>query len=75
MASPANRDHHQMTHVRPSKVIVSMKQPVTIDPRHHYAVIVDLDGVLTDTASIHAKAWTSMFDAVVTDLAEVAVRD
>ena len=52
-----------------------MKQPVIIDPRHYDAVIFDLDGVVTDTASIHAKAWTSMFDAVVTDLAEVAVRD
>jgi alpha,alpha-trehalase len=62
MASPAMKDHHQMTRVRPSKESASMKQPVLIDPRHHDAVIFDLDGVVTDTASIHAKAWTSMFD-------------
>ena len=26
------------------------------------AVIFDMDGVITDTASVHAAAWTSMFD-------------
>jgi alpha,alpha-trehalase len=35
---------------------------VTIDPRIHDAVIFDLDGVVTDTASIHAVAWASMFN-------------
>jgi trehalose-phosphatase len=39
-----------------------MKLPVVIDPRYHDAVIFDMDGVVTDTASIHAKAWRSMFD-------------
>ncbi len=39
-----------------------MKLPVTIDPRYHDAVIFDLDGVVTDTASIHAAAWRTMFD-------------
>lgn len=34
---------------------------LTIDPRLHDAVIFDLDGVVTDTASIHAAAWTAMF--------------
>jgi beta-phosphoglucomutase family hydrolase len=28
----------------------------------HDAVLFDLDGVLTDTASLHARAWKSMFD-------------
>ena len=28
----------------------------------HDAVIFDLDGVVTDTASIHAAAWKAMFD-------------
>ena len=31
-----------------------MKTMVTIDPRLHDAIIFDLDGVVTDTASIHA---------------------
>ncbi|MET0993933.1 MAG: trehalose-phosphatase [Mycobacterium sp.] len=39
-----------------------MKTPVTVDPRLHDAVIFDLDGVVTDTASIHAAAWTTMFN-------------
>jgi trehalose-phosphatase len=38
-----------------------MTAPVMIDPRLHDAVIFDLDGVVTDTASIHAAAWTVMF--------------
>ena len=39
-----------------------MQLPVTIDPRYHHAVIFDLDGVLTDTASVHAAAWARLFD-------------
>ena len=39
-----------------------MNRPVTIDPRLHDAVIFDLDGVVTDTASIHAAAWAAMFN-------------
>ena len=39
-----------------------MNTYVTIDPRLHDAVIFDLDGVVTDTASIHAAAWKAMFD-------------
>ena len=39
-----------------------MNTAVTIDPRMHDAVIFDLDGVVTDTASIHASAWKAMFD-------------
>ena len=27
------------------------------------ACLFDLDGVLTDTASVHRKAWKAMFDA------------
>lgn len=39
---------------------------VTIDPRLHDAVIFDLDGVVTDTAAIHARAWAEMFDDFLT---------
>ncbi|HYO02959.1 MAG TPA: HAD-IA family hydrolase [Mycobacterium sp.] len=35
---------------------------MTIDARNHDAVLFDLDGVLTDTASVHAIAWTELFD-------------
>jgi alpha,alpha-trehalase len=37
-------------------------KPVMIDPRYHDAVIFDLDGVVTDTASMHAAAWKTLFD-------------
>jgi len=38
-----------------------MKNPIT---RAQFdAVLLDLDGVITDTASIHAAAWKQMFDA------------
>ncbi|ANZ28348.1 trehalose-phosphatase [Rhodococcus sp. WB1] len=38
-----------------------MSGPV-IDPRRHDAVIFDLDGVVTDTAAVHAGAWKELFD-------------
>ncbi|WP_019971546.1 trehalose-phosphatase [Mycobacterium sp. 141] len=38
-----------------------MTASVTIDPRSHDAVIFDLDGVVTDTAAVHAAAWTALF--------------
>ena len=34
----------------------------TIDPAEHEAVVFDLDGVITDTASVHRAAWRRMFD-------------
>ena len=36
---------------------------VTINRRDFDAAIFDLDGVLTDTARIHANAWKAVFDA------------
>jgi beta-phosphoglucomutase family hydrolase len=47
-------------------------------PRHHQpsahgvrtgydAVLFDMDGVVTDTASIHAAAWKSLFDSALRD--------
>jgi beta-phosphoglucomutase family hydrolase len=39
------------------------KAAVTIDKRDFDAAIFDLDGVLTDTAGIHAAAWKVVFDA------------
>ena len=39
-------------------------------PDHVRACLFDLDGVLTDTASVHTKAWTAMFDAFLREHAE-----
>ncbi len=36
------------------------------------AALFDLDGVLTDTASVHASAWKEMFDGYLKDRAEKA---
>lgn len=36
--------------------------PAVLDPARFRAVLFDLDGVVTDTARIHAKAWAEMFD-------------
>ena len=33
-----------------------------LSPRDFDAVLFDLDGVLTDTASVHAAAWKRLFD-------------
>ena len=33
----------------------------------HEAVIFDMDGVVTDTAAVHATAWKTLFDAILAD--------
>ena len=43
----------------------SMQQPeseLTISREQYGAVLLDLDGVITNTASIHAACWKQMFD-------------
>lgn len=35
---------------------------VAIDPRFHDAVLFDLDGVVTDSATVHESAWTELFN-------------
>src|SRR6185312_6098499 len=36
---------------------------VTLSPRDYDAVLFDLDGVLTKTATVHAAAWKKLFDS------------
>ena len=43
---------------------------VRINRRDFDAVIFDLDGVLTDTAGVHAAAWKTVFDAFLQRWAE-----
>ena len=38
-------------------------------PEQITACLFDLDGVLTDTASVHTRAWKAMFDAYLQDRA------
>lgn len=43
----------------------------TLMTKHHFdAVIFDLDGVITDTASTHSTAWKQMFDSFLQSYAE-----
>ena len=44
--------------------------PVLGLPDDVAACLFDLDGVLTDTAAVHNRAWTEMFDAYLTERAE-----
>ncbi|BDB40717.1 hypothetical protein MKCMC460_13820 [Mycobacterium sp. 20KCMC460] len=39
-------------------------------PEQVHACLFDLDGVLTDTAGVHTKAWKQMFDAFLSERAE-----
>jgi beta-phosphoglucomutase family hydrolase len=39
-------------------------------PEAVHACLFDLDGVLTDTASVHTKAWKAMFDGFLSHRAE-----
>ena len=39
-------------------------------PARVSACLFDLDGVLTDTASVHAAAWKEMFDGYLRERAE-----
>src|SRR4051794_17133126 len=39
------------------------------------ALLFDLDGVLTDTASVHKAAWKEMFDAYLADRGEEPFTD
>ena len=39
-------------------------------PKEVRACLFDLDGVLTDTASVHKRAWKAMFDAYLQDRAK-----
>jgi beta-phosphoglucomutase family hydrolase len=42
--------------------MTSISPVVTLSPRDYDAVLFDLDGVLTKTASVHAAVWKRLFD-------------
>ena len=49
--------------------------PVVIDPRYHDGVLFDLDGIITDTASLHAAVWAQMFDEFLSGRASTATEN
>ena len=48
--------------VRQEWSMTSVSPLVTLSPLDYDAVLFDLDGVLTRTASVHAAAWKRLFD-------------
>ena len=62
------RDVLVPTGVRPSTE-VAVNAVVEISRDAFDAVVMDLDGVITDTASLHEKAWKRMFDGFMATLA------
>jgi beta-phosphoglucomutase-like phosphatase (HAD superfamily) len=38
---------------------------INIDLKQFGAFIFDLDGVITETASLHARAWQQLFDELL----------
>jgi alpha,alpha-trehalase len=53
-------------------VICSERPKFVLVRRRFDAVIFDLDGVITDTASLHAAAWKEMFDQVLKEINDPA---
>ncbi|MGV0602951.1 HAD family hydrolase, partial [Mycolicibacterium pulveris] len=51
-----------MARSRPTTTTPEARSTVHGLPKHIRACLFDLDGVLTDTASVHKKAWQAMFD-------------
>ncbi|WP_375487787.1 beta-phosphoglucomutase family hydrolase [uncultured Mycobacterium sp.] len=49
---------------------LEVRLPVLGLPETVHACLFDLDGVLTDTANVHTKAWKAMFDAYLRERAE-----
>jgi beta-phosphoglucomutase family hydrolase len=47
--------------------------PPELSLRSYDAVVFDMDGVVTDTASVHAAAWKMLFDEVLPGLAGAPV--
>ena len=42
--------------------MTSVAHAITLSPRDYDAILFDLDGVLTNTAALHATAWKRLFD-------------
>jgi beta-phosphoglucomutase family hydrolase len=57
---------------RAHRTTVRSVAPVPLLPDHIAACLFDLDGVLTETAKVHAAAWKQMFDAFLRERAETA---
>ena len=50
-----------------------MQTPKPQIPDHIRAFLFDMDGVLTQTAKVHAAAWKEMFDAFLQQRADEVI--
>jgi len=53
---------HRGLAARAEPVVTAVSPSVWLSPQDYDAVLFDLDGVLTKTASVHAAAWKLLFD-------------
>jgi alpha,alpha-trehalase len=59
-SSRPEKDYHGSDHQDGRRIVGDAR--VTIDRASYDAVIFDLDGVVTQTAAVHAAAWKRLFD-------------
>jgi hypothetical protein len=52
-----------VTLTAPQDVVTDAAPVITLSPRDYNAVLFDLDGVLTQTARVHAEARKELFDS------------
>ncbi len=57
-----HEEHHQRRLEKVCALEERMHHPHLINKTRFDAVLFDMDGVVTDTASIHATCWKTMFD-------------
>jgi beta-phosphoglucomutase family hydrolase len=55
-------EYHDVSFNFPEAQMVRREKACSIPATDFAAIIFDLDGVITDTASVHAAAWKRMFD-------------
>jgi beta-phosphoglucomutase family hydrolase len=58
-----------MTDAQPKRPMRQTERTKTVTRDLYDAVLLDLDGVITDTASLHATCWKQMFDEYLRQLA------
>src|SRR5437870_3835207 len=62
IARSAAKQSPNITGMRPRYRMSPMRRMQPITRQRFDAILFDLDGVLTSTAAIHARAWKQMFD-------------
>ncbi len=72
---PDTRDRLCITDYRGKELDMSGEPTLTIRKDTYEAAVFDLDGVVTRTARVHAKAWKKLFDAFLVHHAKATGRE